>query len=278
MNLPVFDAEAHRGGRGLMPENTIPAMLHAVAMREVTTLEMDAVVTKDQQVILSHEPFFNHDITTKPDGAYFTEKEERTYNIFRMSYAETLQFDVGMKQHPRFLQQQKLPAHKPLLGDVIDSVELETQRLGRSPLLYNIETKSQPATDGVFHPNPETFVELLMQVIRSKKVEDRVIIQSFDPRTLQIIHRRYPAIKTSLLIEGFDKRSLAAQLDQLGFTPEIYSPAHELVTLELVGACHARKMKIVPWTVNTKERILALKSLGVDGVISDYPNLFEEGR
>ncbi|MDE3247495.1 MAG: glycerophosphodiester phosphodiesterase [Bacteroidota bacterium] len=274
MDLPAFDAEAHRGGRGLMPENTIPAMLHALGLPAVTTLEMDAVITKDQQVLVSHEPFFNHDISTKPDGSFITEKEERDYNIYRMTYAETQQFDVGSKPHPRFLQQQKMAVHKPLLGELIDSVEAKTKTTGRPPVFYNIETKSNPATDNVFHPGPELFVDLLMKVIMERKIKERVIIQSFDPRTLQIIHRRYPSVKTSLLIEGFDKRGIAAQLQQLGFVPTVYSPAHELVTPELIQACHAQNIKIVPWTVNTRERIQGLKTMGVDGVISDYPNLF----
>jgi len=274
MDLPAFDAEAHRGGRGLMPENTIPAMLHALGLPAVTTLEMDAVITKDQQVVVSHEPFFNHDISTKPDGSFITEKEERDYNIYRMTYAETQQFDVGSKPHPRFLQQQKMAVHKPLLGELIDSIEAKTKTTGRPPVFYNIETKSNPATDNVFHPGPELFVDLLMKVIMERKIKERVIIQSFDPRTLQIIHRRYPSVKTSLLIEGFDKRGIAAQLQQLGFVPTVYSPAHELVTPELIQACHAQNIKIVPWTVNTRERIQELKTMGVDGVISDYPNLF----
>lgn len=274
MDLPAFDAEAHRGGRGLMPENTIPAMLHALGLPAVTTLEMDAVITKDQQVVVSHEPFFNHDISTKPDGSFITEKEERDYNIYRMTYAETQQFDVGSKPHPRFLQQQKMAVHKPLLGELIDSVEAKTKTTGRPPVFYNIETKSNPATDNVFHPGPELFVDLLMKVIMERKIKERVIIQSFDPRTLQIIHRRYASVKTSLLIEGFDKRGIAPQLQQLGFVPTVYSPAHELVTPELIQACHAQNIKVVPWTVNTRERIQELKTMGVDGVISDYPNLF----
>lgn len=273
MELPAFDAEAHRGGRGLMPENTIPAMLHALELPAVTTLEMDAVITKDQQVMVSHEPFFNHDITTKPDGSFITEKEERNYNIFQMSYAEAQRFDVGSKPNPRFLQQQKMAVHKPLLAALIDSVEAKTKATGRPPVFYNIETKSNPATDNIYHPAPELFVDLLMNVIVAKKITPRVIIQSFDPRTLQLVHRRFPLVKTSLLIEGFDKRGLSAQLEQLGFVPTIYSPAQELVTPALIRSCHAQKMKIVPWTVNTKERIQELKAMGVDGVITDYPNL-----
>jgi glycerophosphoryl diester phosphodiesterase len=273
MNLPVFDTEAHRGGRGLMPENTIPAMLNGLALG-VTTLEMDAVITKDKQVILSHEPFFNHDITTKPGGGFIEENEEKKYNVYTMSFAETQQYDVGLKPHPRFPRQQKIKASKPLLSQVIDSAEAFVVAARRPPPFYNIETKTQVLTDNQFHPAPEEFVSLLMKVIESKKVSDRVIIQSFDPRTLQIVHRDYPNIKTALLIEGFDKRSLDEQLKQLGFIPTIYSPAYALVNEALLKACHQKNIKVIAWTVNTKDEILGLEKMGVDGIISDYPDLF----
>ena len=267
-----FDYQGHRGSRGLMPENTIPAMIKAIDLG-VTTLEMDAVVTKDKQVILSHEPFFNHEITTKPKGTYVTEAEEKSLNIYGMTYAETQTFDVGLKPHPKFKQQQKMRATKPLLSAVIDSVEAYCQSKNLRLPFYNIETKTKPSTDNLFHPSPAEFVELLMDVIRNKKIEDRVIIQSFDPRTLQYLHAKFPGIKTALLIEDFDKRVLDVQLQELGFTPTIYSPAHILVNLALIKACHDKGMQVIPWTVNDAQTMKVLKDMGVDGLITDYPNL-----
>jgi len=268
-----FDKQGHRGCRGLMPENTIPAMLHALDLG-VTTLEMDAVITKDKQIIISHEPFFNHEITTKPDGSYIDEKEEKNYNIYGMTYAETQQYDVGMKPNPRFPRQQKLRVHKPLLGDLLDSVQQYMMKSKRPFPYFNIETKTQPATDNIFHPAPAEFVDLLMSVIRKKGVEDHVIIQSFDFRTLKYLHVYYPAIKTAMLIEDTDKRDLDDQLKDLGFTPTIYSPAHQLVTGELIKKCHSLNIKIIPWTVNDKAKIEELKKTGADGIISDYPDMF----
>ena len=119
--LPAFDIEGHRGCRGLMPENTIPAMIKALELG-VTTLEMDAVITKDKQVILSHEPFFNHEITTLPNGKYVTEQEERNLNIYQMTFSQTQQYDVGLKPHPRFPNQRRLKATKPLLREIIENV------------------------------------------------------------------------------------------------------------------------------------------------------------
>jgi glycerophosphoryl diester phosphodiesterase len=274
-NTIAFDMEGHRGCRGLMPENTVPAMLKALELG-VTTLEMDVVFTSDKQAILSHEPFFNHEITTKPNGASVTETEEQTYNIYHMTYAATQTFDVGMKPHPRFPDQQKLAATKPLLSTVIDSAETYAKTHNRALPFYNIETKTTAFTDDVYHPGPAEFVELMMKVINDKKINSRVIIQSFDVRTLQYLHTKYPAMKTALLIEDFDKQDLDLQLNILGFTPDIYSPDDKLVTPELISRCHAKNIRVIPYTVNKLEKMQKLKDMGVDGLISDYPNLYKQ--
>jgi glycerophosphoryl diester phosphodiesterase len=275
VDLPAFDMEGHRGCRGLMPENTIPAMMKALDLG-VTTLEMDAVITKDKRVILSHEPFFNHEISTNPTGGSVTEEEEKNLNIYTMTFNETQRYDVGLKPHPRFPKQEKLKATKPLLNEVIADAEAYIHLKGRPEVFYNIETKTQPSTDGVYHPEPEEFVDILMKVINRRKVAHRVIIQSFDYRTLKIVHDKYPAVKTAVLVETDDKKSLQDHLNELGFNPTIYSPAYNLVTKELVDECHRLKIKVIPWTVNDKSVIVQLKQLGVDGVITDYPNLFSE--
>lgn len=269
----AFDTQGHRGCRGLMPENTIPAMLHALDLG-VTTLEMDVVFTKDSVAILSHEPFFNHEITTKADGSFIKEREERQYNIFHMGFAETEKYDVGLKLHPRFPQQKKIAVNKPSLAAMFDAVKMHLQAHNRPFPYFNIETKSTALTDNIFHPAPAAFVDLLMKVIKEKGMEQWVMIQSFDIRTLQYLHANYPTIPAVLLIEDYDKRSLEDQLQQLGFIPNVYSPHYSLVTRELVEKCHAQKIKVIPWTVNEKEKIEVLKTKGVDGIISDYPDLF----
>lgn len=270
-----FDKQGHRGCRGLMPENTVPAMLHAVDLG-VTTLEMDVVITKDKKVILSHEPFFNHEISTKPDGNYVTEAEEKGLNIYQFNYEDIKKFDVGLKPHPRFNMQEKRKAIKPLLSEVVDSVKEHLSTARRKPVWYNIETKTKPETDDIFHPAPQEFVELLMAVIKEKGIEETVIIQSFDFRTLQYLHQKYPFIKTAMLVEDVDKRSFEEQVKDLGFAPTIYSPAYKLVTEKLIATCHNLGIKIIPWTVNDKTKITELKNLGVDGIITDYPNMFNE--
>ena len=272
--LATFDKEGHRGCRGLMPENTIPAMIRAIDLG-VTTLEMDALITRDKKVIISHDPYFNAEISTKPDGQYVNHNEEKKFVIFNMDYAATQSFDVGLKPYPRFPRQEKIAVHKPLLSDLIDSVELYCKQHNKSAPFYNIETKTLPATDNIYHPGPAEFVDLLMQVILSKNILPRTIIQSFDPRTLILIHQKYSDSRTSLLVEGFDKRSLNEQINRLGYTPDIYSPEYTLVTDSLVKKCHELGIKVIPWTVNDAAGIKKLLAMGVDGIISDYPDLFE---
>ena len=270
-----FDKQGHRGCRGLMPENTIPAMLKALDIG-VTTLEMDVVITKDKKVILSHEPWFGHEITTKPDGKFIEPTEASKYNIYRLNYEEIKKYDVGLKPHSRFPKQAKIKTYKPLLSDLLDSVANYMLASRRALPFFNIETKSLPAGDNIYHPEPEEFVELLMDVIRDKGIEERVIIQSFDFRTLQYLHKKYPAIRTAALVEATDKRDTEMLIKDLGFVPNIYSPAYQLLNESVITSFRSKGIKVIPWTVNDKEKIAELKKMGVDGIITDYPDLFNE--
>jgi glycerophosphoryl diester phosphodiesterase len=139
---------------------------------------------------------------------------------------------------------------------------------------YNIEIKSSPKGDGVYHPAPAEFSELVMDVIRTYGLETYSNIQSFDVRPLQYLHGKYPDFPLALLIDGNDPRNLDQQIRDLGFTPAFYSPNYARVDAALVREVHERGMKIVPWTVNDKETIEKLRNLGVDGIITDYPDLF----
>lgn len=268
-----LDLQGHRGCRGLLPENSIPAMIRALDF-PVTTLEMDVVISQDNQVVVSHDPFFSHEISTTPEGDSIAEAGEQQFNLYKLTYADIRKFDVGSKPHPRFPQQQKIKTYKPLLRELIDSVKASMMTRRRPFPYFNIETKTTAATDHRFHPEPETFVELLMQVIREKDISDQCIIQSFDIRTLQYLRQHYPSMATALLIEEGDERSIDTQLKTLGFTPSIYSPHYSLATPATIQTCHQRGMKIIPWTVNDLTTMQTLVANGVDGLISDYPNLY----
>lgn len=267
---PKLDRQGHRGTRGLMPENTIPAMKKALDLG-VQTLELDVVISKDNQVVVSHDPYMSADITLKPDGTPVTVAEQKSINLYQLSYDQIRGYDVGSRPHPQFAQQQKFRTYKPLLTELIDSVEAYA-KLKKLPLpRYNVEIKMSPPTDGVYHPGPAEFVRLVLPICQ-QKLGERFNIQSFDARPLQLIHQQAPAVVLAYLTAN--PKSLAENLDTLGFTPAIFSPYYKTVTDELVKQCHEQRMRIIPWTVNTKEEIDNLVKLGVDGIITDYPNLF----
>lgn len=270
--LPPFDIQGHRGARGLMPENTIPAMYKAIDVG-VTTLEMDVHITMDKKVILSHDDHINPSYTLNSEGREITKEEAEKLAIYQMDFTRVSTFDVGSKFYDRFPGQQKIKAQIPLLANLIDSVQTYLESTGKMQVFYNIETKLNPSGDNVLHPEPEEFVELLMNVLKQKGITPWVIIQSFDIRTLKVLNKKYPHVRTSYLVE---KDSFKVNLKKLGFVPTIYSPKASLITAELIKQVHAQGVKIIPWTVNKKEEIEHLKSLGVDGIISDYPDILTQ--
>lgn len=272
MQLPAFNKEGHRGTRGLMPENTIAAMYKAIDY-DVNTVEVDVVISKDKKVVISHDIYFHPEITTTPDGKYLDSKEAQKHLLYQMNYDSIRKYDVGLKPRKEFPQQQKIAAYKPLMSELIDSTEWYARNKGKK-VLYNIELKTNEAYDGTRQPPVEETVDLVMQVVKEKKIENHCYLQSFDFRPLQILHKKYPTIVTAVLISDKDKRTFEQQLNDLGYAPAMYSPHYSLVNAQLIAACHQRGIKIIPWTVNTKEDIKRLKDLGVDGIITDYPNFF----
>ena len=268
-----MDYQAHRGGRGLMPENTIAAMLAAMDNAVVTTLEMDLAITKDKQVVVSHDPILNPLITTKPDGSFIKASELNKNIIYQMDYAALEKYDVGLKTHPGFTGQKKLAASIPTLASLIDSVEAKSKITGRK-MNYNIEIKSVEGKDGTEHPAPNEFVELVVTTLKKKNILDRTSLQSFDLRPLRVLHEKYPSIKTAYLVFGADCANAEKQIALLGFQPTIYSPEYKYVNQAMIDYCHQKNIQVIPWTVNTKEEINTLIQLKVDGIITDYPNLF----
>jgi len=264
------DIQGHRGARGLAPENTIISFKRALSAG-VSTLELDVVINGDGDVIVSHEPFFNHEISTGPDSMEITEENEREHNVYQLSQAEIESYDVGLKAHPRFPRQKKIAATKPLLADMVRQSEAYAKLEGRAAPLYNIEIKRTPEGDGVYHPDYKTFTDKVIHTIDSLGIANRTTVQCFDVETLQYAHSQYPNSKLVYLIAN--KNSLEQNLELLGFDPAVYSPYYELVTEELVRDCHARDIKVIPWTVNKPEDVEQLISYGVDGIISDYPDM-----
>ncbi|MCL6260765.1 glycerophosphodiester phosphodiesterase [Aquiflexum sp. TKW24L] len=265
----TYDLQGHRGARGLMPENTIPGMIKALDLG-ATTLELDLAVTKDGIVIVSHEPYMNPVICLTPEGKEIA-SGDKSHNIYQMDFAEVVKYDCGSKYHSGFPKQVKFPISKPKLADLIDVVEKYVTDMGLPKPNYNIEIKSSPDGDGSYHPTPKEFSDLVYKVIGAKLDWSRVTIQSFDFRVLQYVHQAYPKVTLAMLVETAAKPT--EQLAELGFQPQIYSPFFIALTKETVDQLHQKGMKIIPWTVNTTEQMERLLEMGVDGIITDYPNL-----
>lgn len=269
-----FDIQGHRGARGLLPENTIPAFMRALELG-VTTLEMDVVVTKDAEVVVSHEPWFSAEICTEPDGTPVSKRKQRRFRIYQMTYEEVSQFDCGRRGHPRFPRQEGRPAAKPRLRDVIAAAEAYAAERDLSPVRFNIETKSTPEGDDRMHPRPDAFTRLLYDVLVKTGVKERATIQSFDVRTLQAARRIDESMQLSLLVGRRAGRNIDRQIRDLGFVPAVYSPDYRLLSESTVEKAHEMGMRVIPWTVNTLDEMRRLKAMGVDGLITDYPDLVQ---
>jgi glycerophosphoryl diester phosphodiesterase len=267
--IPKFDIQGHRGARGLFPENTIPAFIRALELG-VTTIELDVVITKDRQVILSHEPWLSSSICTDPQGKEIPEKEEKKFNIYSMTYDEVAKCDCGSRGNPRFPLQQKMAVGKPLLKDVIIAVEDYIRNNSSYEVDYNIEIKSAREGDEKFHPKVSEFSDLVYTLLDEYLPLERVVIQSFDFRVLRYWHEKYPEVRLAALVEN--TKSIDANLDDLGFRPSIYSPYYKLLNKERVKYLQKMKIRVIPWTINEETEMLAYKGMGVDGFITDYPD------
>ena len=263
-----FDWQGHRGARGLYPENTIQAMLLALKYPSVTTLELDVVLDKNLEVIVSHEPWVSQEICTAPKAQVFKDKE---HNIFKMSYVQIQSYDCGSKPHPRFKEQKKVKETKPKLKDLFDRVEKELKKSKRQ-VNYNIEIKSDPEDEkNGYQPDVKTFTDQVIKTIRASISDDRYYIQSFDWRVLDYLSDHYPTIRRVALIEDrFDYQKVLSLLKK---DPQVFSPYYQFVTKELIDFMHKKNIQVIPWTVNDKKEMQRLKDLGVDGIITDYPNL-----
>lgn len=263
-----IDVQGHRGCRGIMPENSIPAFLKALEMG-VPTLELDVVISKDLDVIVSHDPYFSHKIALDPTGKEIPESAELNHNIFEMTTAELQAYDCGSKGNEGFPFQQKMKVYKPTLKEVFEKVEAAQKAHGLKPVDYNIEIKRREAWDGVYHPPVQIFVERVIETIKAAKLEDRTIIQSFDAESLRLARKLSDKIRLAWLIEN--RKTFEENMLHLGIKPDIYSPHFRLVDKDLLRQVHAQGLTIIPWTVNEASDIDKMIDLGVDGIISDYP-------
>jgi len=264
-----IDVQGHRGCRGLMPENTVMAFEKALELG-VTTLEMDLCISKDHEIVVSHEPFFSHYISIGPDSLEITEENEKEHNLYSLSLDEIKSYDVGLKIHEWFPAQEKVPAVKPTLAEVVSMTMEYIQTNNVEMPWFNVEIKRRPEWDSIYSPPVDKYVELVCEEVISLGIAEHTTIQSFDVEALKITKRLYPNLKLVYLIQNTE--SPDKNLETLGFIPEVYSPYFKLIDEELLKLCRDHSMSLIPWTVNEIEDIKNLLDLGVDGIISDYPD------
>ena len=264
-----IEIQGHRGARGLYPENTLSGFIEAVKLG-VNLIEMDVVISKDNKVIVSHEPWMNPDFCTKPNGQDIENNSNKKYNLYNMDYGEIVQYDCGKKSNLKFPSQRSIPENKPLLSEVITKIESFVKTNHIAPIKYNIEIKSEKEYDDIFNPKPDFFVDLVYSELKKQNILSKVILQSFDVRILQELKKKDQTITLSLLIEN--KNGLDNNLKELGFNPDIYAPEFILIDELLIKELHCKNIKLITWTVNEIDDMQRMISMGVKSIITDYPD------
>lgn len=304
VNYDVFDLEAHRGGRDVRPENTLYSYAYAIELG-ATSIECDMQLTKDGQIVMSHNPILNSDITRDENGNYI---ENNKYDIRLMTVDELKKFDVGVMDpncgeyydlhgKTQFTYDAKIPTLEELMQLI--------QSYGDKNIVLNIETKSYPDPASARYKNnadPKKFVEVFNNIVKKYDMEDRVVLQSFDWQTLIEMKKLNPNISTSALWQeqpswGRDSESLRRYekkkspwlggLDIKDYQgnpvkaahaigADIISPYYTEISKQDVDEAHSLGMKVVPWTVNNEKDMNMLLDMGVDGIISDKPWLLKQ--
>lgn len=304
VNYDVFDLEAHRGGRDVRPENTLYSYAYAIELG-ATSIECDMQLTKDGQIVMSHNPILNSDITRDKNGNYI---ENNKYDIRLMTVDELKKFDVGVMDpncgeyydlhgKTQFTYDAKIPTLEELMQLI--------QSYGDKNIVLNIETKSYPDPASAGYKNnadPKKFVEVFNNIVKKYDMEDRVVLQSFDWQTLIEMKKLNPNISTSALWQeqpswGRDSESLRRYekkkspwlggLDIKDYQgnpvkaahaigADIISPYYTEISKQDVDEAHSLGMKVVPWTVNNEKDMNMLLDMGVDDIISDKPWLLKQ--
>jgi glycerophosphoryl diester phosphodiesterase len=281
--LPYFDLQGHRGCRGLRPENTLEAFEHALEIG-VTTLELDTGITKDRVPVVSHDRALNPQ-KTRINVTFITEE----ILIKDLTYEELSQYDVGvMRSDYDWPRQKEIPGAKiPRLEDVFILVK-EYEELQVRKIMLNIETKISPsAPEETF--SPEEFVDILLELIEEYEMEDRVIIQSFYWKTIMLVKEKNPSIKTAALLTSsrmFSTKWLnGLRFASFGFDvgklvkasgADFFSPSFSDCSDKWIESAHDQGIPVIPWTINDKETMKDFIEKGVDGIITDYPDILKD--
>ena len=287
---PRFDVQAHRGGRGLAPENTLAAFRLAMELG-VNTLETDLAMTRDGVLVLSHDPYLNPAFVRGPDGQWLGNKGSA---IFDLSFDELSRYDIG-RLNPAHNYGKNFPSQKPADGERFASLEqlFALVRASGKNYRFNLETKITPDNPQET-PNPERFASALVDSIHRAGLQRRASIQSFDWRTLVHVKKIAPHIRTvCLTIDAPGMSTVQASPGQAsrwhagfklsdygGVMPamikaagcDVWSMFWRNLTPQLLAQAHSYGLAVIPWTVNETRDLQTLITMGVDGLITDYPD------
>ncbi|WP_375560940.1 glycerophosphodiester phosphodiesterase family protein [Bernardetia sp. OM2101] len=276
-NQQITTFQGHRGARGLAPENTIPSFKKALEYG-TQGLELDIVLTGENQFLVSHEPYFSHEFCSKPNGEAILRKEKLKHNIYRMDYETIKKYDCGKRGHIRYPEQQPLPTVKPLLKSFFEEIERYILENELQKPFYTLEIKSDAAWYGFMQPLPSKMVALFIKEITEypfyTKIKNRLLIESFDVNILNELHKQTQYTDTKFEI-GFlveNKLSIEENLAKLDFIPSVYVPYYRLLTKKKIAELHQKGLKVFTWTVNNTEKMEKLVKWGVDSIITDFPN------
>ncbi len=251
LTAQTIQVHGHRGARAMRPENTLPAFEYAI-QAGVDALELDVAVTSDNVLVVSHDPQINPKLCEGPG---------KPGPIHQMTLLELSQWDCGKKKNPSFPNQQPVPgAHIPTLDEVLALAP-------RGAFQFNIETKSFPDKPEL-SPPPAEFARLLAAAIEKRHLRSRVIVQSFDFRTLHEMKKLLPDVRLSALYQNGLQDFLTIARES---GAAIVSPHYTLVTQSRVDDAHKAGLQVVPWTANTPSQWDKLIDAKVDAIITDDP-------
>lgn len=258
----------HRGCRGIMPENTIAGFQKAIE-DGADGIEWDVVVNGEGKLVVSHEPYFHRDFCLDPEGNEI--KDEKLYNIYKMSQSEIETFDCGSKPHKNFPEQKKNIARKPLLKDAVAKLKSSV----RSKLIL-FEIKSDEPEYGISQPYPEAYVELILEEVALYKFPN-VVYMSFDKNIIEALHKKAPKLRLAYLTY-LPKKSAKGYLKELSFTPFALGMYHLTINKRKLKQLRSKKVAIYAWTVNETNTAHKMMDLGIDAIITDYPRTIIKAR
>lgn len=242
----------HRGARMRLPENTIPAFEYAIKAG-AHAIEMDLQVTKDNVLIVSHDPTLHPPICTGPQANAL---------IRNLTAAELKAWDCGATKNPAY------PDQKPVPGTRLPTFDEVLKLASQGKFDFNVEIKSNPQHPE-YQPEPDVYAKMVWDRIKAHKMEKRVIVQSFDWRTLVALRKIAPDVRISVLTDKDTRDFVSIAKD--GGNGQIVAPQYGLVTPEKVAAAHAAGLQVIPWTANSADVWDKLIAANVDGIITDDP-------